>query len=124
EGTNEIQRLIICKNLLERYGERTGALTTRDGEPDERRQIVLAVRQLVDKDIAPVVHDHEATGRYPAALVAQLGELGAFGALVSPELGGLGLDFGTFAMILEEMARGWAPPSPLAGPQARAGTIL
>src|SRR5262249_56487450 len=76
EGTNEIQRLIICKNLLDRYGERVGALTARDSEPDERRQIVLAVRQLVDKEIVPVVHDHEATGRYPAALVARLGELG------------------------------------------------
>ncbi len=33
EGTNEIQRLIICRNLLERYGERPGALTSREGEP-------------------------------------------------------------------------------------------
>src|SRR5215813_13792000 len=33
EGTNEIQRLIICRNLLERYGERGGALIAREGEP-------------------------------------------------------------------------------------------
>src|SRR4029453_8633272 len=72
EGTNEIQRLIICKNLLDRYGVRGGGLTSGDGEPDERRQIVVAVRQLVDKEIVPVVHDHEATGRYPAPLIAQL----------------------------------------------------
>jgi alkylation response protein AidB-like acyl-CoA dehydrogenase len=124
EGTNEIQRLIICKNLLDRYGERGGALTARDGEPDERRQITLAVRQLMDKEIVPVVHDHEATGRYPAALVAQLGELGVFGALVSPELGGLDLDFGTFAMILEEVARGWATLSALVAAQAIAGSIV
>src|SRR5262249_44636956 len=123
EGTNEIQRLIICKNLLDRYGER-GALTARDGDPDERRLIVLAVRELVDKEIVPFVHDQEATGRYPAALVTQLGELGVFGAVVSPELGGLGLDFATFAMILEEVARGWATLSALVSAQAIAGSIV
>jgi len=124
EGTNEIQRLIICKNLLERYGERGGALIAREGEPEERRQIVLAVRQLVDKDVIPVARDHEATGRYPAALIAQLGELGVFGALVSAELGGLGLDLGTFAMIVEEVARGWATLSALMSAQAIACRIV
>ena len=124
EGTNEIQRLVICRNLLDRYGERVGALITRDSEPDERRQIVHAVRQLVDKEIAPAVHDNETQGRYPAPLVAQLGELGIFGALVSPDLGGLALDLATFVMILEEVARGWATVSALVGAQALAGLIL
>src|SRR5205814_7415477 len=41
EGTNEIQRLIIARNLLERWGERPGALTSREGEPGERRQLGL-----------------------------------------------------------------------------------
>ena len=124
EGTNEIQRLIICKNLLDRYGERGGAMTAREGEPDERRQIVLAVRQLVDKDIIPVAHGDEATGRYPASLMAQLGEVGVFGSLVSPDLGGLGLDLSTFAMILEEVARGWATLSALVSAQAIASRII
>src|SRR5262245_55770060 len=124
EGTNEIQRLIICRNLLDRSGEPMGTLTVRDGAPDERRQIVQAVRQLVDKEIVPVVHDEEATGRHPATLVAQLGELGVFGALVSPELGGLGLDLVTFVMILEEVARGWATVSALVGMQAVASRIV
>src|SRR5262249_50477094 len=118
EGTNEIQRLIICKNLLDRYGERGGALIARDREPDERRPIVLAVRQLLDKEIVPIVHDHEAAGRYPAQLIAQLGELGVFGSLASPDLGGLGLDLGTFSMILEEVARGWATLAALVSAQA------
>ena len=124
EGTNEIQRLIICKNLLERYGERGGALIAREGEPEERRQIVLAVRHLVDKDVIPVAHDHEATGRYPATPITQLGELGVFGSLVPAELGGLGLDLGTFAMILEEVARGWASLSALMSAQAIACRIV
>jgi hypothetical protein len=53
EGTNEIQRTLIARQLVERYGERLGALTSRDGEPEERRQMVLAVRQFVDKAVVP-----------------------------------------------------------------------
>jgi alkylation response protein AidB-like acyl-CoA dehydrogenase len=124
EGTNEIQRLVICRNLLDRYGERTGALVTREGEPEERRQIVHAVRQLVDKEIAPAAHDEEATGRYPAALVALLGDLGVLGALVAPDLGGLGLDLATFAMVVEEVARGSATIAALGAAQAIAGHVL
>jgi alkylation response protein AidB-like acyl-CoA dehydrogenase len=124
EGTNEIQRLVIARNLLDRYGERTGALVARDGEPDERRQIVHAVRQLVDKQIVPAVHDEEAAGRYPASLIAPLGELGVIGALVAPDLGGLGLDLATFAMITEEVARGSATVSALAAAPAIAGHVL
>jgi alkylation response protein AidB-like acyl-CoA dehydrogenase len=124
EGTNEIQRLVICRNLLDRYGERVGALVAREGEPDERRQIVHAVRQLVDKEIVPAVHDEEAAGRYPASLVARLGELGVFGALAPPELGGLDLDLATFAMITEELARGWPTVAALTAAPAIASRIL
>jgi alkylation response protein AidB-like acyl-CoA dehydrogenase len=107
EGTNEIQRTLIARQLVERYGERLGALTSREGEPEERRQIVLAVRQFVDKSLVPAAAEHEAAGRYPAAIVHELAELGMLGAVVDPARGGLGLDLGTTAMLLEEVARGW-----------------
>jgi alkylation response protein AidB-like acyl-CoA dehydrogenase len=107
EGTNEIQRTLIARQLVERYGERLGALTSREGEPEERRQIVLAVRQFVDKSLVPVVAEHEAAARYPAAIVHELAELGLLGAVVDPARGGLGLDLGATAMLLEEVARGW-----------------
>jgi len=107
EGTNEIQRTLIARQLLERHGERLGALTSREGEPEERRQAVLAVRQFVEKAVAPVAWAGERAGRYPADLVGDLATLGVLGALVPPRLGGLGLDLVTYAMILEELARGW-----------------
>src|SRR3989454_1409281 len=34
EGTNEIQRTLIARQLVDRYGERLGALTPREGEPE------------------------------------------------------------------------------------------
>ena len=108
EGTNEIQRLIICKNLLERYGERPGALTSRDELAEEQKQLVLAVRQAVEKDVIPVAAEQDQGRRDPEPLVAQLAELGIFGALADAEHGGLGLPLTTAAMIVEEVARGSA----------------
>jgi alkylation response protein AidB-like acyl-CoA dehydrogenase len=107
EGTNEIQRTLIARHLVQRYGERAGALASREGEPEERRQMVLALRQFVDKAVAPVAADLERAGTYPRDLVSGLRELGVFGALLAPEHGGLGLDLRTYAMLVEELARGW-----------------
>ncbi len=107
EGTNEIQRTLIARQLVVRHGERLGALTSREGEPEERRQLVLAVRQFVDKSLGPVAAEHEAAGRYPEAIVRELAELGVLGAVVDQRQGGLGLDLVTTAMILEELGRGW-----------------
>src|SRR6185295_2179172 len=124
EGTNEIQRLIICRNLLERYGERPRALTSRDDLPDEQRQMVLAVRQAVEKDVAPVIHDYDAGRRDPEPLVARLAELGIFGALAEPEHGGLGLSLAIAAMIVEEVARGSATLGSWLGAQLAASLAI
>jgi len=124
EGTNEIQRLIICRNLLERYGERPGALTSRDELPEEQRQLVLAVRQAVEKDVASVIQDYEAGRRDPEPLVARLAELGIFGALAEPDHGGLGLSLATTAMIVEEVARGSATLGAWLGAQLAASLAI
>jgi len=89
EGTNEIQRTIIARQLVERHGERGGGLVSRDGEPEERRRMLLAVRQVVDKSLAPVAAEHDREGRVPDEIVAELADLGVFAALVPPAHGGL-----------------------------------
>jgi len=108
EGTNEIQRTIIARSLLERYGERFGALTSRDSESADVRQMVMAVRQLVDKQVVPAAQDLDNARAHPTGLVTALSNLGLLGALVDPRYGGLGLDPRTAAMIVEEIARGSA----------------
>jgi alkylation response protein AidB-like acyl-CoA dehydrogenase len=107
EGTNEIQRTLIARQLVHRYGERPGSLVARDSEREDRRQMVLAVRQFVEKEVMPVAADLERAGRYPEALLRNLAELGLFGALAPQAEGGLGLDLVTYAMLVEELARGW-----------------
>ena len=107
EGANEIQRILIARQLLERYGERFGHTVFHDSETDDRRQLMRAVRQFVQKDVVPLAQDEDATGRYPAGLVGRLAELGVWGALVPAEYGGLDLDLVTATMMVEEVARGW-----------------
>jgi alkylation response protein AidB-like acyl-CoA dehydrogenase len=124
EGTNEIQRTIICKNLLQRHGERPGALVARDGLPTEQKQMVLLVRQAVEKDVIPVVDAYEPSGTYPATVVEKLGELGILGMLVPVEYGGLGLDIVTYAMIIEELARGWTTVAGLVARHALAAHAI
>jgi alkylation response protein AidB-like acyl-CoA dehydrogenase len=106
EGTNEIQRLIIARQLLERFGERGGGPSPSEGEPEERR-LVLAVRQVVDKEIVPVVPEYERTARWPDTIMTALADLGLLGALAPPDLGGLGLPLPIAARLVEELARGW-----------------
>ena len=108
EGTNEIQRTIIARSLLERYGERFGALTSREGESEDVRQMVLAVRQFVDKQVVTAAQGLDIAHAHPSGQVAALGELGILGALADPRYGGLGLDPRTTGMIVEELARGSA----------------
>jgi alkylation response protein AidB-like acyl-CoA dehydrogenase len=124
EGTNEIQRTIIARQLIERHGERGGALVSRDGEPEERRRMLVAVRQVVDKSLAPVAADHDRAGRVPDEIVAELADLGVFAALVPPAHGGLGLDPATWTMLIEEVARAWAAPALLAVAQGAVASAL
>jgi alkylation response protein AidB-like acyl-CoA dehydrogenase len=124
EGTNEIQRLVVARNLLERHGERPGALTSLAGEPDERRQMLLTVRQFVEKIVIPAVPDHEATGRAPAGLLRELADLGVLGAILPVDQGGLDLDLVSYAMILEELARGWASLAALVHAHVAAARVV
>jgi len=108
EGTNEIQRTIIARTLVDRYGERAGALGSLDAEPAEHRQMVLAVRRVVEKEIAPVAREHEQAGRSAAVVLPHLADLGLLAASLPAGAGGLALPPAACAMLLEELARGWA----------------
>jgi alkylation response protein AidB-like acyl-CoA dehydrogenase len=76
--------------------------------------MLLAVRQVVDKHVAPVAAEHDRAGAIPHEIVAQLADLGVFAALVPAAHGGLGLDAATWTMMIEEVARVWAAPALLA----------
>jgi alkylation response protein AidB-like acyl-CoA dehydrogenase len=72
-----------------------------------QRDVVESIRQFVAREIAPVASQLEHADEYPTEIVERMKELGLFGCNVGAEYGGLGLDTTTFAMIVEEISRGW-----------------
>jgi alkylation response protein AidB-like acyl-CoA dehydrogenase len=73
----------------------------------EQREVVAMVRAFVEKEIIPTVQQLDHDDEYPTAIVAKMKELGFFGFAIPEQYGGSGLDFETYAMCCEEIARGW-----------------
>jgi alkylation response protein AidB-like acyl-CoA dehydrogenase len=74
---------------------------------DEQRAIVDTVRKFVEKEVMPVASKLEHADEYPHALVERLKELGLFGATIPEKYGGMGLDIVSYALVVEEICRGW-----------------
>ena len=65
------------------------------------------VRQFVDEQILPNAEHYDHEDEFPEPIVEQMKELGLFGVTIPEEYGGLGLDLTTYAMVVEELSRGW-----------------
>src|SRR3984893_305941 len=74
---------------------------------DEQRAITDMVRQFADEQILPNAEHYDHEDEYPEPIVEQMKELGLFGVTIPEEYGGMGLDLTTYAMIVEELSRGW-----------------
>ena len=76
--------------------------------PEEaRRQIVNLVRDFVKRDVEPVAAQLDKEDIVPLDLIDKMKELGLFGITVPEEYGGMGLDYTTFAVIFEELSKGF-----------------
>jgi alkylation response protein AidB-like acyl-CoA dehydrogenase len=82
-------------------------LCETDGLTDDQTEILKAVRQFVEKEILPVATELEHQDEYPTEIVEGLKELGLFGLMIPEEYGGLGESLLTYALAVEEIARGW-----------------
>lgn len=77
-------------------------------EPDaEQWQILSTIHRFVEREVKPVASELEHRDEYPHALVERMKDLGLFGAIIPAEYGGMGLSFTTYALIIEEICRGW-----------------
>jgi alkylation response protein AidB-like acyl-CoA dehydrogenase len=74
---------------------------------DEQRAITEMVRQFVDNEVIPIAEEYDHDDKFPEQVVEQMKELGLFGVTIPEEYGGMGLDLTTYAMIVEELSRGW-----------------
>ncbi len=84
-----------------------GRLCQTDGLTDDQTEILKAVRQFVEREILPVATELEHRDEYPTEIVEGLKELGLFGLMIPEEYDGLGESLLTYALAVEEIARGW-----------------
>jgi alkylation response protein AidB-like acyl-CoA dehydrogenase len=84
-----------------------GRLAQTDGLTDVQQEIVATVRDFVEKEILPVATELEHADEYPQAIVDGMKQLGLFGLMIPEEYGGLGESLLTYALTVEEIARGW-----------------
>ncbi len=76
-------------------------------QTDEQKAITEMVRQFADEQIIPSAEHYDHEDSFPEPIVEQMRELGLFGVTIPEEYGGMGLDLTTYAMIVEELSRGW-----------------
>jgi alkylation response protein AidB-like acyl-CoA dehydrogenase len=77
-----------------------------DLDPDER-DIVAVVHDWVEDSVRPVARDLEHDNTYPGELIEAMKQLGVFGLAVPQDYGGSGVSTPCFALVTEELARGW-----------------
>src|SRR3712207_4859435 len=82
-------------------------LCETEGLTDVQEEILKTVRAFVDEQIIPVATELEHRDEYPTEIVEGLKELGLFGLMIPEEYGGLGESLLTYALAVEEIARGW-----------------
>ncbi len=82
-------------------------LCQTEGLSEDQTEILKAVRQFVDEKIIPVATELEHKDEYPTEIVEGLKELGIFGLMIPEEYDGLGESLLTYALCVEEIARGW-----------------
>ncbi len=83
-----------------------------DGWTVEDEDAILdAIGKWVDGEVRPIAREHDQADTYPHELVEQMKELGLFGAIISPDYGGLGLPASTYAKIVMKVASAWMAPS-------------
>src|SRR5258705_13989435 len=95
------------KNELGALDSMAVAATGYTEMTDEQKAITEMVRQFADEQILPNAEHYDHEDEFPEPIVEQMKELGLFGVTIPEEYGGMGLDLTTYAMIVEELSRGW-----------------
>ncbi len=82
-------------------------LQQTEGLTEEQNELIKLVREFVDEQIIPVATELEHKDEYPTQIVEGMKEMGIFGLMIPEEYGGLGESLLTYALCVEEIARGW-----------------
>ncbi len=86
-------------------------LQTRHVDPAFEAQLLDSIDKWIDREMRPVVMEHDHGDIWPAQTVDQMVELGLFGATIGEEYGGLGLPATTYAKIVARISSYWMAPT-------------
>ncbi|MGI8575362.1 MAG: acyl-CoA dehydrogenase family protein [Egibacteraceae bacterium] len=75
------------------------------GLTEEQEQVRKLARDFCDEQIAPRARDLDRAEAFPDELLPQLFEVGLLGATVPERYGGMGLDYLSYGLIVEELGR-------------------
>ncbi|HEX8627999.1 MAG TPA: acyl-CoA dehydrogenase family protein [Catenuloplanes sp.] len=82
-------------------------LAQTPGLTEVQRSILETVREFADKEIIPHAQRLEHADEYPTDIVDGMREMGLFGLTIDEQYGGLGESLLTYALVVEELSRGW-----------------
>jgi alkylation response protein AidB-like acyl-CoA dehydrogenase len=91
---------------------------------DAHLQIRAQARRFAEEVIRPVAAELDRTERFPAEIYTRMAELGLFGITVAEADGGAGADALAYALVMEELARGYASIADQYGLVELVGTLL
>ena len=74
---------------------------------DDEAMLVATVREFVDKEVRPTVREVEHANEYPEAWIEQMKRIGIYGLAVPDEYGGTPVSMWCYALVTQELARGW-----------------
>jgi alkylation response protein AidB-like acyl-CoA dehydrogenase len=76
-------------------------------EEGDQARLITAIDRWLEREVKPIVKEHDHSDRWPAKIVRQMQELGLFGATIGAEYGGLGLPATTYAEIVMRISAVW-----------------
>ena len=82
-------------------------LTDTDGLTEFQRDILRTVRDFTDAEVLPVASELDHADVFPDGIVTRMKELGMFGLTIAEDYGGIGASLLTYALVVEELSRGW-----------------
>lgn len=91
---------------------------------ETHEQVRDMARQFADEVIRPVAIDLDRDERFPGEIFEQMGDLGLFGIGVPEALGGPGFDTLAYALVMEELSRGYASVADQCGLVELISTLL
>jgi len=78
-----------------------------EGLSDDEREIVMLVREFVNRDVLPVVRELDHSNTYPEKLIETMKELGVFGLAIPAPWGHAKVSTPCYVLVTEELSRGW-----------------